>query len=105
MATAMRLKRIGAKKAPVYRVVITDSRARRDGRSIEELGLYNPRTEPPTVDLNDDRVKHWLSVGAVPSETVRSLLRKAGYLRVENDASGTPAAAAPPEAAAAEPTE
>ena len=98
MATAMRLKRIGAKKAPVYRVVIMDTRAKRDGRSIEEIGLYNPRTEPPTVDLKEDRVRHWLSVGAAPSETVRGLLRKAGYFRVES--AGEPAAATADEAVA-----
>ena len=78
MATMMRLKRIGAKKAPVYRVVITDKRNRRDGRPIEEIGLYNPTTDPPEIAFKDDRVRHWLGVGAIPSDTVRSLLKRRG---------------------------
>ena len=81
MPTAMRLKRIGAKKAPVYRIVITDSRNKRDGRSIEVLGIYNPRTNPAGLDT--ERVQHWLDSGAAPSDTVRSILRKAGFYRPE----------------------
>jgi small subunit ribosomal protein S16 len=105
VATAMRLKRIGAKKAPVYRVVVTDSRAKRDGRPVEEVGMYNPRTEPPTVVLNEERIKYWLGVGVVPSETVRSLLRKAGYYRADGVISAAPVAAEPAPVApvAAEP--
>jgi len=76
----MRLKRVGAKKAPVYRVVITDRRNRRDGRSIEEIGMYNPTTNPPVVSLKTDRVRHWLNLGATPSDTVRALLKKSGVL-------------------------
>lgn len=83
MPTAMRLKRIGAKKAPVYRIVITDSRNKRDGRSIEVLGIYNPRTNPAGVELDTERVQHWLANGAAPSDTVRSILRKAGFYRPE----------------------
>jgi len=94
----MRLKRIGAKKAPVYRVVITDSRAKRDGRPVEEVGVYNPCTEPPVVTLKEERVKYWLGVGAQPSETVRSILRKAGYFRTEAVAETTPAEPAAPAA-------
>ena len=86
MATAMRLKRVGAKKAPVYRIIITDSRNRRDGRPIEELGMYNPASEPPIVQLKEDRVKHWLDTGAFPSETVRSILRKAGFFTENKEA-------------------
>lgn len=80
MATVMRLKRVGAKKAPVYRVIITDRRNRRDGRAIEEIGLYNPISNPPQVTFKEDRVRHWLGVGAIPSETVRNLLKKAGLV-------------------------
>lgn len=95
MATVMRLKRVGAKKAPVYRVVITDKRNRRDGRPIEEIGHYRPTTNPPELHFKEDRVKHWLGVGAVPSETVRNLLKKAGLT------SAQPKAAAPTEPASA----
>lgn len=80
MAAIMRLKRVGAKKAPVYRVVITDKRNKRDGRTVEEIGVYNPIPDPPEVTLKEDRVRYWLGVGAVPSDTVRSLLRKAGIV-------------------------
>jgi small subunit ribosomal protein S16 len=80
VATVIRLKRIGAKKAPVYRLVITDRRNRRDGRSIEEVGIYNPTTEPATVELKEDRIKHWLGEGAQPTDTVRGLLEKNGVL-------------------------
>ncbi len=76
----MRLKRVGAKKAPVYRVVITDSRNKRDGRPIEEIGFYNPVSNPPQIAFQEDRVRHWLGVGAVPSDTVRSLLKKSGLI-------------------------
>lgn len=91
MATALRMKRIGAKKAPVYRIIATDSRKRRDGRSIEELGVYDPRQNPPAIELNIERTQHWLDTGAVPSDTVRSILRKAGFFRPEEiSIDGTP---------------
>lgn len=70
----LRLARFGAKKRPFYRVVATDSRAKRDGRFIEVLGTYDPLTDPPTVNLKGDRVQYWLSVGAQPSDTVRRLI-------------------------------
>jgi len=78
MSVKLRLKRIGARNTPIYRIVATDSRSPRDGRPIEELGTYNPvqQTEP-NFDLNLERAEHWLSVGAQPSDTVRSFIRKA----------------------------
>lgn len=78
MAVKIRLKRVGAKKNPHYRVVIADARAPRDGRFIEEIGSYNPQTQPSTVNIKMDRAEYWLSQGAQPTETVRSLLKKAG---------------------------
>lgn len=70
----IRLARFGAKKRPFYRVVAADSRAKRDGRFIEVVGTYDPRTDPPTVKLKADRIKYWVSVGAQPSETVKTLM-------------------------------
>ncbi|MBE3518981.1 MAG: 30S ribosomal protein S16 [Firmicutes bacterium] len=80
MAVKIRLKRIGSKKAPVYRVVVVDSRAPRDGRSIDELGYYNPRTEPPTFKLEEEKAILWLRRGAQPTPTAKSLLTKAGIM-------------------------
>ena len=80
MSTRIRLKRCGAKKQPYYRVVVVDQRKTRDGRTIEELGAYNPHTEPPTVNVKQDRALHWLLTGAQPSETVVSLFRRSGIL-------------------------
>ena len=76
----IRLRRTGTKKKPSYRVVVTDSRMPRDGRFIEIIGHYNPRTEPVTVQIHEDRVLHWLSVGAQPTDTVNSLLKNSGTL-------------------------
>ncbi len=76
----LRLRRMGAKKRPSYRIVAADSRSPRDGRFIEAVGFYDPLTEPATVKLNEERVKHWLSVGAQPSDTVRNLLRREGLV-------------------------
>lgn len=83
MATAIRMKRIGAKKAPVYRIIVTDSRKKRDGRTIEVLGMYDPRTEPASVNLNDERVQYWLGTGATPSDTVRNIFQKVGFYSPE----------------------
>ena len=80
MAVKMRLRRMGKKKAPTYRVVIADSRSPRDGRFIEEIGSYNPGTEPATVQIDAEKAKKWISNGAVPTETVRSLLKKSGIV-------------------------
>jgi small subunit ribosomal protein S16 len=76
----IRLRRTGAKKNPHYRVVAADSRAPRDGRFIEILGHYNPRTDPVTFSIHEDRVLHWLSVGAQPTDTVKKLLENMGTL-------------------------
>ncbi len=76
----IRLRRVGAKKQPSYRVVVADSRSPRDGRFIEVIGFHNPRTEPETVTIEEDRALHWLSVGAQPSEAVHRLLKKKGTL-------------------------
>ncbi len=83
MATAIRMKRVGAKKAPVYRIIVTDDRKKRDGRAIEVLGMYDPRTKPASVELNNERVQHWLGTGATPSETVRNIFRKVGFYSPE----------------------
>jgi small subunit ribosomal protein S16 len=76
----IRLRRVGAKKQPSYRVVVADSRSPRDGRFIETIGFYNPRTEPPTVEIKEDRALHWLSHGAQPTEAVASLLKRLGTM-------------------------
>jgi small subunit ribosomal protein S16 len=73
----IRLTRMGAKKKPFYRVVVMERRQTRDGSFVEILGHYNPTMNPPKVELNMDRVRHWLACGAQPSETVNSLLKKA----------------------------
>ena len=76
----MRLKRMGMKKEPFYRLVVTDSRNPRDGRFIEEIGYYNPVSEPVEMKINHERAKYWLGVGAQPTDTVRGLLKKGGVL-------------------------
>jgi small subunit ribosomal protein S16 len=80
MAVRIRLKRIGAHKAPFYRVVVSDSRSPRDGRFIEEIGTYNPITTPAAVTLDEEKALKWLQTGAQPSDTVRSLFSKAGLM-------------------------
>ncbi|MDA1004323.1 MAG: 30S ribosomal protein S16, partial [Chloroflexi bacterium] len=79
----IRLRRTGKKKQASYRVVVADGNAPRDGDFVEILGHYNPRTEPNTIVLNEERVKHWLGVGAQPSETVHRILFKQGLTTVE----------------------
>ena len=76
----IRLRRIGAKKAPFYRVVVADSRFARDGRFIEEIGYYDPTKNPSFVSIDADKAKQWLSNGAQPTDTVRELLKKASVL-------------------------
>ena len=78
MAVALRLTRVGGRKDPVWRVVVADSRAPRDGRSIETVGRYNAQTDPSTIVLNEERVRYWLERGAQPSDTVKKLLRTQG---------------------------
>lgn len=74
----IRLRRVGAKKQPSYRVVVADSRSPRDGRFIERLGWYNPRTDPPSFAIREERALYWLSVGAQPTDAVTRLLKKMG---------------------------
>ena len=76
----IRLKRMGMKKEPFYRLVVTDSRNPRDGRFIEEIGHYNPVANPVELKINDERAKYWLGVGVQPTDTVRGLLKKGGVL-------------------------
>jgi len=76
MAVKIRLRRMGAKKAPFYRVVVADSRYPRDGRFIEEVGTYDPTKEPSMVNIDGEKVKKWLANGAQPTDTVRALLKK-----------------------------
>ena len=78
MAVKIRLARHGSKKNPIYRVVVADSRVPRDGRTIEEIGRYNPHTQPSLVEIDADRAREWLSRGAQPTATVRKLLTIAG---------------------------
>jgi len=80
MAVRIRLTRVGATKQPTYRLVVADSRNARDGRSIETIGHYNPRTDPVEVSIDAEKAKKWLSVGAQPSDTVARLFRNAGIL-------------------------
>lgn len=77
----LRLKRMGTKKKPFYRIIAVDSRAPRDGRAIDILGHYNPRKHPAIVEADEEKTLHWLRQGAVPTDTVRSLLRRQGILR------------------------
>ena len=76
----IRLRRMGAKKAPFYRVVVADSRYPRDGRFIEELGTYDPRQNPAAVNIDVERAQAWIKTGAQPTETVKALLKKAGAI-------------------------
>jgi len=78
MAVKIRLRRMGAKKAPFYRIVVADSRYPRDGRFIEEIGYYNPMTEPVEINIDADKAKKWIGNGAQPTDTVRALLKKSG---------------------------
>jgi len=77
----IRLKRMGAKKSPFYRVVVADSRYPRDGRFIEEIGTYNPLTDPATINIDAEKAAKWLGNGAQPTDTVRALLKKSGVLQ------------------------
>ena len=81
MAVKIRLKRMGAKKAPFYRVVVADERAPRDGKFIEEIGYYNPLTDPVDIKINAEKANKWLANGAQPTETVRTLLKKTEIIK------------------------
>jgi small subunit ribosomal protein S16 len=78
MAARIRLARIGSKKNPVYRVVVADSRSPRDGKFIEIVGRYNPQTDPSTIELDEEKIRDWMSKGAQPSDSVRKLLKAKG---------------------------
>jgi len=78
MAVKIRLTRVGSKKNPIYRVVVADSRSPRDGRFIEIVGRYNPQTDPSTIDLDEAKIKDWMSKGAQPTAPVSRLIRAAG---------------------------
>jgi small subunit ribosomal protein S16 len=80
MAVKIRLKRMGAKKKPFYRVVVADSRFPRDGRFIEEIGTYNPLTDPSEIKIDTEKAQKWLKNGAQPTDTVKSLLKKSGAI-------------------------
>jgi small subunit ribosomal protein S16 len=97
MAVRIRLTRVGATKQPTYRVVVADSRSARDGRALDTLGHYNPRTEPAEVSIDAEKARAWLAKGATPSETVVRLFRVAGV----TDATATAAPATPRRRAAA----
>lgn len=81
MAVKIRLKRMGKIRTPFYRVVVADSRTKRDGRVIEEIGTYNPKADPSIINIDSERAQHWLSVGAQPSEAVAALLKLTGDLQ------------------------
>ena len=85
MAVKMRLKRMGAKKAPFYRVVVADSRSPRDGKFIELIGTYNPLVTPAEVNLNEELALDWLAKGAIPTDTVKNILSKAGIMKKFNE--------------------
>ena len=76
----IRLRRMGAKKAPYYRIIVADSRSPRDGRCIEEIGTYDPLTEPATLSVDAEKAQQWIKNGAQPTDTVRGILKKAGVL-------------------------
>lgn len=86
MSVKIRMRRMGSKRKPFYRIVVADSRMPRDGRFIEEVGYYNPLTNPDEVKLEENKIFEWLEKGAQPSDTVRSLLSKAGLMTRYHDA-------------------
>lgn len=108
MAVKIRLKRLGKIRSPHYRIVVMDSRNKRDGRAIEEIGLYHPKNDPSVIRVNSERAQYWLGVGAQPTDTVRSLLRRAGVLKrrhearlgIEHKATAVPVREAPEDAPA-----
>ena len=85
MSVKIRLKRMGSKKRPFYRIVVADSRSPRDGRFIETVGTYNPLIEPAEVKLEEEQIMQWLNNGAQPSDTVRNILSKAGVMKKFHD--------------------
>ncbi|MCI1903361.1 30S ribosomal protein S16 [Enterococcus hirae] len=89
MAVKIRLKRMGSKKTPFYRIVVADSRSPRDGRFIEEIGTYNPLKDPAVVELKEEVVMDWLGKGAQPSDTVRNILSREGIMKKFHEAKYT----------------
>ncbi|OLS01738.1 30S ribosomal protein S16 [Tissierella creatinophila] len=89
MAVKIRLKRIGAKKSPFYRIIVADSRSPRDGRFIEEIGYYNPLTEPKTVKIDNERAQSWLGNGAKPTDSVDRLFKLSGVYEQEKEQENT----------------
>ncbi|ATU69337.1 30S ribosomal protein S16 [Levilactobacillus brevis] len=89
MSVKIRLKRMGSKKRPFYRVVVADSRSPRDGRFIEQVGTYNPVTQPAQVTLKEESILNWLNNGAQPSDTVKTLLSNAGIMKQYHEAKYT----------------
>ena len=105
MATRIRLRRVGRKKQPSYRIVVTDKAKARDGRFVELLGHYDPRTEPATLKVDQEKAREWLSKGATPSDTVRSLLKKAGVFEKSADPSPIVSATVRSDVPDSEPTD
>lgn len=89
MAVKLRMKRMGSKRNPFYRIVAADARAPRDGRIIEQIGTYNPVSEPKQLEINEELALKWLSNGAQPSDTVRNLLSKQGIMQKHHEAKNT----------------
>jgi small subunit ribosomal protein S16 len=101
LAVKVRLTRVGSKKNPIWRVVVTDGRSARDGRPIETIGHYNPQTQPSRIEIDRERLRHWLDRGAQPSNTVKKLIR-AENTGIEAPAAAAPVPVATPAAAPAE---
>ena len=106
MAVRIRLRRIGKKKQPQYRLIVADSASPRDGRFIETIGRYNPRVDPPLISVDEERALSWLKQGAQPSDTAKSMLVKTGvWEKFSGEPAPTPAPAPAPEAVAEAPPE
>lgn len=84
MSVKIRLARHGAKKRPFYRIVVADKKSPRDGRYLENVGTYNPLKEPIEVSIKEERIRYWMGQGAIPSDTVKSLLKKEGFFAMNN---------------------
>ena len=84
MSVKIRLARHGAKKRPFYRIVVADNESPRDGRYLENVGTYNPLKEPVEVSVKEERIRYWMDQGAIPSDTVKSLLKKEGFFATDN---------------------
>ena len=97
MAVKIRLKRIGKKRAPFYRIVVMDARTKRDGRAIEEIGKYNPKTEPSFIHVESDRAQYWLGVGAQPTDAVVAIFKASGdWQKFQGEAAPAPLKVAEP---------